>query len=637
MKENLFRTNFFLIAFLLYLISSSDVMSSVNDSSVIQTKYDKAFTYYKKEQWPQAIICFTDVIREDPSYVKAYLYRGASYGMMNNSDSAIANYRKVLMLDPKNKSAHKVLGLVRYDLKEYNEAILVFTKGIEYYSSEGFFYYYRGLCYFLLDNYSLALPDLDKSISLAGKNAAEAYILKATIKRNEKKFNEASSILEEFFLKYPDNKMGYYERGLFYFDQNDFKNAVIDLEKSITLDPEFYAKAYFWVAEAKRLQGQDSEALENYNIYILKGDPTVTNKGYLGRVACYTNLNRKTEAYTNIQLYENSKGTRNASYYLIKQQLLDKYDDYKSLVALYTSKEKDEIEDSMLYFKQGIAYENLDQRTEAENAFKKAAFTGKPNQWYKWYSKGLVAAYEKDYKGSIVEFNKAIETGGPYAKISFAKGFMLYQDKNYLEAYKEFGKAMEVDSQFAQTHPEIYLYNANIKNNTGSSKQSLGELNKYITQKPTSYIGYYNRGKYYYLQKEYALSVEDFNKALSKTDATDKESIYSFLVNAYNDSGKKLEAIKTLDKMIELYREPSYYMIRSTIKSDLNLPYKEVLGDINMSIAMDAGNGYYYFMRGMYKQKYDTDTTQICPDLIKALQLGVPTEVKLIKESLCGK
>jgi tetratricopeptide (TPR) repeat protein len=79
----------------------------------------------------EAISKFDHAIQENPYQKDAYLQMGICYTYLNQEDSAIRTYRKLLLLYPENTAANYYSGVARYKQQKFREAVLFFNKALD--------------------------------------------------------------------------------------------------------------------------------------------------------------------------------------------------------------------------------------------------------------------------------------------------------------------------------------------------------------------------------------------------------------------------------------------------------------------------------------------------------------------------
>jgi tetratricopeptide (TPR) repeat protein len=79
----------------------------------------------------EAISKFNHAIQENPYQKDAYLQMGICYTYLNQEDSAIRTYQKLLSLYPENTAANYYSGVAKYKLQKFREAVLYFNKALD--------------------------------------------------------------------------------------------------------------------------------------------------------------------------------------------------------------------------------------------------------------------------------------------------------------------------------------------------------------------------------------------------------------------------------------------------------------------------------------------------------------------------
>jgi tetratricopeptide (TPR) repeat protein len=73
--------------------------------SLAMAHYLRGNAYYRKTEFGRAIADYGKVITLDPDYANAYVLRGTAYEQQGRKQKAVADYRKALALRPGNKTA----------------------------------------------------------------------------------------------------------------------------------------------------------------------------------------------------------------------------------------------------------------------------------------------------------------------------------------------------------------------------------------------------------------------------------------------------------------------------------------------------------------------------------------------------
>lgn len=85
--------------------------------------FNKAREYVKQEEFKKALESLNDALEEDPSFVDVYLFKADVFKVLNQADSALAQYQKARNYDPP-YYIDLFQGRLLYDLERYEEAVL---------------------------------------------------------------------------------------------------------------------------------------------------------------------------------------------------------------------------------------------------------------------------------------------------------------------------------------------------------------------------------------------------------------------------------------------------------------------------------------------------------------------------------
>lgn len=102
-------------------------MGCKNAEDYLSEGLDLSSTGYVRE----AIVKFDYAIHENPYQKDAYLQMGICYTYLNQEDSAIRTYQKLLSLYPENTAANYYYGVAKFKQQKYNEAVLYFNKALD--------------------------------------------------------------------------------------------------------------------------------------------------------------------------------------------------------------------------------------------------------------------------------------------------------------------------------------------------------------------------------------------------------------------------------------------------------------------------------------------------------------------------
>jgi tetratricopeptide (TPR) repeat protein len=179
-------------------------------------------------------------------------------------EGAIVSFTKAIKLDPKNARAYATCGDSYLMKGDYDRAIADSTDAIKLAPEYAFAYATRGASYSRKGDYDRAIADCTKAISIDPKYTdgyywrGRAYIYKEDYDRAIADFNETIRID-------PKHADGYYWRGFVYIIyKQDYDQAIADYTKTIRIDPK-YALAYKNRSIVYSWKGDYDHAIADYN------------------------------------------------------------------------------------------------------------------------------------------------------------------------------------------------------------------------------------------------------------------------------------------------------------------------------------------------------------------------------------
>ena len=114
----------------------------------------------------------------------------------------------------------------------------------------------------------LGIPDvIDPALVAAVSDSVDNMLLKALYAHNQQQFKKAISIYSRILQQDPKahiQAIVHIHRGMAYFAESDYENAIADFSRTLELDDDNW-KAYYYRGVVKRLLGRHDEALCDFN------------------------------------------------------------------------------------------------------------------------------------------------------------------------------------------------------------------------------------------------------------------------------------------------------------------------------------------------------------------------------------
>lgn len=198
---------------------------------------------------------YSGMIVKNNSNGNAYYQRALVYQRINQFNAAIADYIKVISINPDSANAMFNLGLCYEKRLEHDKAIDTFNNALKIKSDDPRIYNARALSYVEKSDFKSAEDDYLKSIALDPKYQ-QAYFNLGTLYERQKMYNEALTQYDAAIRlgptlddpkATPEDKENileaYYRRGIIYLDLQQLDAATQDVSYVIEHDPKS-AKAF---------------------------------------------------------------------------------------------------------------------------------------------------------------------------------------------------------------------------------------------------------------------------------------------------------------------------------------------------------------------------------------------------------
>lgn len=217
-------------------------------------------------EYEPAIADFTETLKVEPDYVRAYNFRGIAYRDKGDIDTAIEDFDAAIARKSDYAEAYNNRGLAYHRKSEVDRAIEDFNTALRIKPNFAHAYNNRGMAYRDKNDIVRAIADFDEAIkhradfARAYNNRGVAYRERGEVHRAIKDFSKAIELR-------PELVEAYYNRGNAYQDKKDYDFAIDDYNTVIRREPTG-AKAYLERGNAFRLRGDVEKAIADFNTAI---------------------------------------------------------------------------------------------------------------------------------------------------------------------------------------------------------------------------------------------------------------------------------------------------------------------------------------------------------------------------------
>lgn len=250
----------------------------------------------------EQISLFSQAIELDSKNLDAYFYRGLAKFNLEEYHEAILDYTKVIFYKPDADSYYNRAN-AKFNLNDYQGALLDYTKAIEIDPNLIDAYYNLGNTKYFLGDYEGAIKDLTTVISVFSRDA-NAYTQRANAHFALKNYKDAFKDYRYAIIANP-NESTYYNRGLALLDVKYFKEAKNDFFKVLKLNKN-NVSAYFYLAASHLFLGEFSAAVSTFKTCTSRDD--LDFEAHLGLAITYLKSNNLTDAKNYFQKAKNILG-----------------------------------------------------------------------------------------------------------------------------------------------------------------------------------------------------------------------------------------------------------------------------------------------------------------------------------------
>lgn len=276
----------------LHALQQGHQLESIGDRETAIAQYTRSITsfptadaylqrgmaYYEADEWRLAQEDLTRAIELNDGSNQAFYHRGNVRFGLGDYQGALEDYTEAIRLNPKAIKAYVNRGSVRAELGDDHGAIDDYTAAIRHEPNLAAAYLNRCLSRSNLGQHQEAIADCTQAIRIE-PNSLEAYQNRGLVRR---RLGDTTGAIEDFNIAInldPDDADPYYNRGLARLEVGDEVGAIADYSQAIELDPS-HALAYYD-------RGMIYQAQENWEDAIADLEKSAKLCLDAGRMGCY--------------------------------------------------------------------------------------------------------------------------------------------------------------------------------------------------------------------------------------------------------------------------------------------------------------------------------------------------------------
>ncbi len=208
------------------------IINNKIDLKKAEIEYKKGMIEFKNDNKSQAIYCFSQTIKANPSHAKAYHQRGILKAILGDKKGAVVDLDQALYLDPACAEFYHEQAILKVNMRDKEGALSSINKAIQINPTCADFYRSRGIVNLALGDKEGALSDLNQAIQI-NLTCSELYHERSTIKSELRDKEGALSDLNQAIQMNPTCSELYYKRSTIKSELRNEKGAIRDKEGAI--------------------------------------------------------------------------------------------------------------------------------------------------------------------------------------------------------------------------------------------------------------------------------------------------------------------------------------------------------------------------------------------------------------------
>jgi tetratricopeptide (TPR) repeat protein len=334
----------------------------------------------------------------------ALVIRGLTYFWMERFDDALADFDRVLELDPDLHEAYLYQGITYRGMRRYEEAFKEFKSALEHGVDEGWVLANRGVAYQMMERYEDALTDFDRAVELR-----------------------------------PDIVWALASRGQTYMRMKHYEEALFDLNQALQLDPNM-TSAIVRRGITYREMGRYEEAFKEFNSALEHG----VDEGWVlaNRGVAYQMMERYEDALTD---FDRAVTLRPDIVWALasRGQTYMRMEHYEEALAdLNQALQLDPNMTSAIIYR-GIAYRQMERYSEALDDFGRV-LESELNLAWALANRGVTYRLMGCYEKALADLSRALELNFNHAWAIASRGITYQQMGCYEKALADLNRAIEM-------------------------------------------------------------------------------------------------------------------------------------------------------------------------------------------------
>ena len=403
---------------------------AVHFSNAQSDNFQHGLDAVKEKDYDKALNYFSLDLKENDKDAVSYFYRATIYNYLEQNALALSDVNNSIKYAPSNEKemlsgAYCLRASIYLTIENYEKTFIDYDAAIKLTPDDPDIYIDRAQIYFDLNQYEKAEADYRQALKIdEGEVRAWAGLGRNYL--NQKNFTEAEKILSQLIKLDSKYATGFYYRGVVYYAQNKYDDAIDDLFYCIGLDKSDNSTQRLFV----------SYSAKNYTL-------------------SFSKVNSQISSYPETALW-----------YSIRAQLFEKNNNLKSAISDYTKilELSDIGSKSYFLYQRATCYSGIGMHAKALVDFSESISLDSLNA-YNFAARGDTKRLMGNYTGAIEDFAKAIKIQPQESWFTYRRGWTYEIMRDFGKALNDYNESIAIDKNYAYTYLQRgRIYEFQLKN-----------------------------------------------------------------------------------------------------------------------------------------------------------------------------
>jgi tetratricopeptide (TPR) repeat protein len=347
----------------------------------------------------------------------------------NFTESALADYNKVLLLDPKHENTLFNRGLLFLEKHQVEKAFVDFNEVISINSRASDAYLGLGKCHIFNNKSDLALKDFNKAIEInplcseAYYNRGGVYILIGDNEKANDDFCRTKQVM---------NKEEIFNQGLSYISKfNDVDKAIEAFTDVITVDQKL-SSAFLNRGNCYFKKGLYDESIQDYDVVLSLRPHEIETYKYCEWVKYFRNWAKDHSNHMKV----------NALVHFAIESAWE--NDYNTALEYFQQILQICSNNAFVFYRRGLLYASIGENAKSIRDLTETIKLA-PNIAAVYYDRGNLYRKQEMYDRALDDYNIAIQLFPKFSDAFCNRGVVYFSEKQYKSAFDDYKTTLKIN------------------------------------------------------------------------------------------------------------------------------------------------------------------------------------------------